>query len=102
RGSWSLRWTLVVVRPYSPRRLEFGSKLVWQYYPATTRGGTDGTFTGRYRARFRSRDHRGPDPVPRLDRRLLGRAVLAPQELHACVHDRARLHGQDQARVRPP
>ena len=29
-----------------------------------------------------------------------GRAVLAPQGLHAGLHHRARLHGQDQARVR--
>ena len=41
------------------------------------------------------------DLVPRLDRRLLGRAVLAPEGLHAGVHDRARLHGEDQAGVRP-
>ena len=31
----------------------------------------------------------------------MGGAVLAPQGLHAGVHDRARLHGEDQARVRP-
>ena len=43
-----------------------------------------------------------PDQLPRLDRRLLGGAVLAPEGLHAGVHDRARLHGEDQAGVRPP
>ena len=33
---------------------------------------------------------------------LLGRAVLAPEGLHAGLHDRTRLHGSDQAGVRPP
>ena len=54
----------------------------------------------RYRTRLRGRDHRGHDQFPRLDRRLVGGAVLAPEGLHAGLHDRARLHGQDQARVR--
>ena len=32
----------------------------------------------------------------------MGGPVLAPEGLHAGLHDRARLHGQDQAGVRPP
>ena len=31
---------------------------------------------------------------------LVGGALLAPEGLHTGLHDRARLHGQDQARVR--
>ncbi len=57
---------------------------------------------GDTRAGLRGGHQRGPDPLPRLARRLLGGAVLAPQGLHAGLHDRARLHGEDQARVRPP
>ena len=38
------------------------------------------------------------DQVPRLDRRLLGGAVLAPQGLHAGLHHRARLHGAGSSR----
>ena len=34
-----------------------------------------------------------------VDRRQLGDPVLAPEGLHARLHDRARLHGQDRARV---
>ena len=64
------------------------------------RGERIGTYDWRHRARFRGRDHRGPDPLPRLDRRLVGGAVLAPEGLHAGLHDRARLHGEDQAGVR--
>ena len=55
----------------------------------------------RHRTRLRGGDDRGRDQLPRLDRRLVGRAVLAPEGLHAGLHDRARLHGEDQARVRP-
>ena len=44
----------------------------------------------------------GRDQLPRLDRRRLGRPVLAPARLHAGLHDRARLHGLDQARLRQP
>ena len=40
--------------------------------------------------------------LPRLDRGLVGGAVLASPRLHARVHHRARLHGQHQAGVRPP
>ena len=54
----------------------------------------------RHRPRFRGRHHPGPDPLPRMDRRRLGGPVLASQGLHAGLHHRARLHGQDQARVR--
>ena len=50
---------------------------------------------------FEAETTQGPDQLPRLDRRLLGDPVLAPEELHPGVHDRARLHGQDQAGLRP-
>ena len=60
----------------------------------------NGTENWRHRPGLRSRDDRGPDQLPRLDRRQLGGALLAPQGLHARLHDRARLHGEDQARVR--
>jgi hypothetical protein len=43
-------------------------------------------------------DHPGPDRLPRLDRRQLGDPVLAPQGLHAGLHHRAGLHGQDRSR----
>jgi acyl dehydratase len=36
-----------------------------------------------------------------MDRRLLVRSVLAPEGLHAHLHHRTRLHGQDQAGERP-
>ena len=49
---------------------------------------------------FRAETHGGPDQLPRVDRRLVGSAVLAPEGLHAGLHHRARLHGEDQARVR--
>ena len=42
----------------------------------------------------------GDDQLPRVARRLVGRAVLPSQGLHAGLHDRARLRRQDQARVR--
>ncbi len=44
----------------------------------------------RRRTRFHRRDHRGDDQLPRVARQQLGRAVLAPEGLHAGVHDRAR------------
>ena len=50
---------------------------------------------------FEGRHDRGRDQVPRLDRRLVGGALLAPEGLHAGLHHRARLHGEDPARVRP-
>src|SRR5687768_4231124 len=50
--------------------------------------------------RLRGRHHPGPDQVSRLDRRLVGRAVLASEGLHSCLHHRARLHGEAEARVR--
>ena len=42
----------------------------------------------------------GRDQLPRLDWRLVGRAVLAPRAFDAGLHDRTRLHGVDQAGVR--
>ena len=45
-------------------------------------------------SRLRGRHHRGTHQISRLDRRLLGGAVLAPQGLHPRLHHRARLHGQ--------
>ena len=54
----------------------------------------------RHGARLRGRHHRRSDPVLRLGGRQLVRDLLAPEGLHPGVHDRARLHGQDQARVR--
>src|SRR5436190_985253 len=56
----------------------------------------------RSRPRFRSPDHAGADPFPRLDRRRLVRAVLAPGRFHAGLH-----HGDGrdlaaEGRVRPP
>ena len=39
---------------------------------------------------FEAETTAGSDLVPRLDRRLVGGAVLAPQGLHTGVHDRAR------------
>ena len=41
-----------------------------------------------------------PDPLPRLPRRLLGRAVLTPRRLHAGLHDRAGESGGVERRVR--
>ena len=61
---------------------------------------SDGAATGRRSPRLHRGVHRGHDQLPRLPRRQLGRPVLAPEGLHAGVHDRARLHGEDQARVR--
>jgi hypothetical protein len=40
------------------------------------------------------------DPLPRLDRRLAGGPLLAPEGLHARLHDGARIHGEHQAGVR--
>ena len=55
--------------------------------------------TRRHRPTSRRRRPRA-DQLSRLDRRFVGGAVLASQGLHAGLHDRARLHGEDQARVR--
>ena len=60
-----------------------------------------GSADWRHGTGLRGGDDGGHDQVPRLDRRLLGGAVLAPEGLHARLHDRARLHGEDQAGVRP-
>ena len=68
---------------------------------ATTKEDTDGNPEARrHGPRFRGRDDRGHDQLPRLDRRRLGGAVLAPEGLHAGLHHRARLHGEHQAGVR--
>ena len=68
--------------------------------PDRVKGGHDGTADRRHRTGLRGTDHRRPDQLPRLDRRLVGGALLAPEGLHARLHDRARLHGEDQAGVR--
>ena len=47
---------------------------------------------------FEAETTEGKIGVPRLDRRLVGGAVLAPEGLHAGVHDRARLHGAGSSR----
>src|SRR3954449_3686212 len=60
----------------------------------------NGTANRRHRTGLSGRDDRRPDHLPRLGRRLVGGALLAPEGLHARVHDRARLHGEDQAAVR--
>ena len=49
---------------------------------------------------FTAETTQGTDQLPQLDRRRLGDPVLAPQGLHAGLHDRARLHGRAEARVR--
>src|SRR5579862_631374 len=66
-----------------------------------SKGDRDGATAWRYRTGFRGRQLRRADPFPRLDRRLMGRAVLAPEGFYAGLHDRARLHGEDQAGIRP-
>ena len=53
----------------------------------------------RHRPELHGQDDAGHDRFPRVDRRQLGDPVLAPEGLHAGVHHRARLHGQDRARV---
>src|SRR6266540_644822 len=45
-----------------------------------TKGANDGTVARRYRTRLRGGNHRRKDQVPRLDRRLMGGAVLAPKD----------------------
>ena len=59
-----------------------------------------GRTTGRRRSRLHRRQHRGPDQLPRVEGRQLGRALLAPEGLHAGVHHRAGPRGRAQARVR--
>ena len=63
-------------------------------------GGFHGAADWRYRPGFRSRDDRRQNPLPRLDRQQLGRAVLPSQGFHAGLHHRAGHHGAPQARVR--
>ena len=53
----------------------------------------------RHRPRLHRRDQHGPDPLPRVHRRRLVRAVLAPGRLHAGLHHRARRHRQARGRV---
>ena len=53
----------------------------------------------RQRPRLHRRDQHGPDQLPRVHRRLLVRALLAPGGLHAGLHHRARRHGQARGRV---
>ena len=47
---------------------------------------------------FEAETTEGPDQLPRVDRRLLGRALLPSQGLHPGLHDRARLHGRASSR----
>ena len=60
--------------------------------PATRHapGGNDGDPTGRRSPELHRRDDRRHDQLLRLPRRQLGRALLAPEGLHAGLHDRAR------------
>ena len=44
--------------------------------------------------------HAGADRFPHVDWRQLGHPVLASQGLHPGLHDRARLHGPAEARIR--
>src|SRR3954453_3859808 len=61
----------------------------------------DVTADRRTGPRLRGRDDAGEGPVPRLDRRLVGGAVLPPAQLHPRLHHRARLPRKDQTGVRP-
>ena len=49
---------------------------------------------------FTAQTTEGEIDLPRLDRRLVGGSLLPSEGLHAGLHDRARLHGLDQAGVR--
>ena len=48
---------------------------------------------------FTAQTTTGADRFPSVDRRQVGDPVFPPQGLHAGLHHRARLHGQDRARV---
>ena len=37
----------------------------------------------------------------RLDRRFVGHLIFAPEGLHTGLHDRARIHGENKATIRP-
>src|ERR687898_953504 len=63
--------------------------------------GSDGSADRRHGTRLRGGQHRRADQLPRVGRRLVGCPLLASEGLHAGVHDRAGLYGEDQARVRP-
>ena len=49
---------------------------------------------------FQGADNGGPHRFPSVDWGLMGSAVFPSEGLHARLHDRARLHGEAQARVR--
>ncbi len=66
------------------RRLSLGCSDIWVTTPPTSP----------------PRRREGIDPLPRVARRQLGRAVLAPQGLHAGMHHRAGRGRPHQARVR--
>ena len=68
--------------------------------PVSTRRITMSLRIGDTAPDFRGRHHGRAHQLSRVARRLVGRAVLAPQGLHARLHDRARLHGEAQAGVR--
>src|SRR5262249_26677821 len=56
--------------------------------PLCDPGGTNGACTRRYGTRLSGGYDGGSDLVPRVARRLVGRALLAPQGLHPDLHDR--------------
>src|SRR5215813_1537637 len=58
-----------------------------------------GTSDWRRRPRFRGRNHRRQNQIPRLDRRFLGPPVLAPEGFHPGLHDRAWRAGQAETRI---
>ena len=59
------------------------------------RGARPCLFALRPSPEFQGQHDRRPS-ISRVDRRFLGGAVLAPEGLHAGLHDRAGLHGQAQ------
>src|SRR6185437_14395177 len=63
-------------------------------------GDGNGSSTRRYGTRFHPGFDRRPDPLPRLDRREMGGALLASQGFHPGLHDRARRGGEAQAGIR--
>ena len=68
---------------------------------ATQRGDRHDTFYRQHCAGFHGGHDAGTDQLPRMDRRRLGDPVLAPEGLHAGLHDRARLHGRPRATSSP-
>ncbi len=83
-----------------PQGFARGARRGWPHARTNPRAGRPAA--RRHGPGLRGREHPGHHPLPRVARRLVGGAVLAPEGLHAGVHDRARLHGADQAGVRPP